>query len=136
MYPSTPSQLWGLNATRQRTIWVFLVIVAVIALWLTYRPGLWVSDPVELHPSDIADATYLIDPNTASWASLARLPQVGKTKARRLVKYRQMQEKPDTVVYAKLEDLADVKGFGSATLEAIAPYLVFPPDDGETSARQ
>ena len=130
MHYSTPSQLWGLSAARQRTIWVFLVVVAVIALWMTYRPGLWVADPVKLRPSDISDATYLIDPNSASWASLARLPHVGKTKARRLVKHRQQQDKQGAVVYAKLEDLAEVKGFGAATLEAIAPYLVFPSQGG------
>ena len=129
MHRSIPSQLWGLSAQRQRTIWVFLLLVAALSLWFTFRPGLWVADPVELRPSDIADGTYLIDPNTASWASLARLPQVGRSKARKLVAHRQKRRgagNEATVVFARLEDLAEVKGFGAGTLDAIAPYLVFP----------
>ncbi len=81
-----------------------------------------------------------IDPNTAEWYDLTRLPRVGEGLARRIVAYREgkIQEwrsaHPDVPagqappVFVRPEDLRAVKGMGPKTLEQVRPYLRMPPD--------
>ena len=96
-------------------------------------------DPLQIRPADVEAATYLIDPNTASWASLARLPQVGQRRARALVAYRERyrrQHGAASAVFRGPADLLGVRGFGEQTVGAIKPYLVFrEPSDGSAAGQ-
>ena len=76
-------------------------------------------------------AEYLankINPNTATWASLARLPGIGAGKARAIIKYRrQYCEKNGSkkIPFKKDMDICKVKGIGEVTVEQIKEYLIF-----------
>lgn len=74
-----------------------------------------------------------INPNSASVASLARLPGIGLTRARAIIALRDsLQDREGrTPVFRRAEDLAQVKGIGPATIDGIRPWLQFdpPPSD-------
>lgn len=57
-----------------------------------------------------------IDPNTATVASLMRLPGIGRVRAMDIVTQRP---------FSAAADLDRVRGIGPKTLEKIAPYLTF-----------
>lgn len=68
-----------------------------------------------------------IDPNTASWASLVRIPGVGPARAEKLLAWRKMHlTKGMPAVFKNLEDLRKIPSFGPKTVASIAEYLRFP----------
>ena len=68
-----------------------------------------------------------IDPNTASWASLVRIPGVGPARAEKILAWRKMHlTKATPVVFKNLEDLRKIPSFGPKTVASIAEYLRFP----------
>jgi DNA uptake protein ComE-like DNA-binding protein len=68
-----------------------------------------------------------IDPNTASWASLVRIPDIGPARAEKLIAWRKAHESPDSpIVFHDLSDLRHVPSFGPKTVADIAKYLRFP----------
>ena len=73
-----------------------------------------------------------IDPNTASWAELTRLPRIGETTAKRIVAFREAQQQATgsdqaaQPVFTCPEDLEQVQGIGPKTVERIAGHLKFP----------
>jgi competence ComEA-like helix-hairpin-helix protein len=66
-----------------------------------------------------------VNPNTASAASLARLPGVGLTRALAIVGYRSRvrEETGIEIVFQRSEDLQQIRGIGPKTAEEIAPWL-------------
>lgn len=99
-----------------RLLWVFLII-----LFLCLLPDLLTLPALENYGQDEIVIQNCINPNTADWPALARLPGIGRAKARAIVKYRNMTDKK----YNNPEDLTAIYGIGPATVEKIAPYLVF-----------
>jgi competence protein ComEA len=71
--------------------------------------------------------TGKINPNTASWASLARLPGIGPVRAQAIVTYREKcaGRVPTSRVFGSADDLARIKGIGPATITQISSYLAF-----------
>ena len=65
-----------------------------------------------------------INPNTASIASLVRLPGIGKARAMDIIHYRQNQ-KPDQPVFLSASDLENIRGIGPKTAAALEPWLIF-----------
>ena len=70
----------------------------------------------------VAAATQRVDPNTATVASLRRLPNIGPAKARAIVAYRRTHP----AVFRTADDLARVRGIGPGTVARIARYLTVP----------
>ncbi|NLF30206.1 MAG: helix-hairpin-helix domain-containing protein [Planctomycetes bacterium] len=72
-------------------------------------------------------AADTVDPNTAPWASLARLPGIGPSRAQAICDYRQAYaaDHGPAPAFATAADLAAVPGIGEVTVERIAPYLAF-----------
>jgi len=68
-----------------------------------------------------------INPNTADWPSLARLPSIGEKRAKDIINYRNNSRLYDntTTVYTNYLDLAQVRGIGEITCENIKDYLTF-----------
>ncbi|MBL8896574.1 MAG: helix-hairpin-helix domain-containing protein [Planctomycetes bacterium] len=62
-----------------------------------------------------------LDPNRASGAELGLLPGLGPARVAALLAERERRGG-----FRRLEELLDVPGIGSRTLEQLAPLLVFP----------
>ena len=78
-----------------------------------------------------------IDPNTASWSEMTRLPRIGEQIAKRIVEYRESHRAAavpasdsgiatSPPVFTCPQDLAKVRGIGPKTVELISPHLKFP----------
>jgi len=68
-----------------------------------------------------------VNPNTATAASLARLPGIGLTRALAIVGYRNRirEETGIEIVFQRSEDLRRIRGIGPKTAEEITPWLDF-----------
>ena len=75
-------------------------------------------------------ASQRINPNTASVASLVRLPGIGKARAMDIIHYRQNQ-KPDEPVFQSAQDLESIHGIGPKTTESLEPWLTFETEKTE-----
>ena len=84
-------------------------------------------------PADTQSLHLKLDPNTASAAELACLPEIGPRTAARIVAYRRRLQAPGKVAYRRPADLDAVEGIGKATIATIQDYLVFPPRQGPTT---
>jgi len=88
-----------------------LMVILVSMYWTYQQP------PLEASPQRI-------NPNTASMASLVRLPGIGKARAMDIIHYRQNQ-KPDEPVFLSARDLENIRGIGPKTAAALEPWLTF-----------
>lgn len=100
-----------------------------IGACLVFGLGLaWRSAPTDVsgYGSRIEDT---VNPNTAPWASLIRLPGIGPARAAAILAYRDrfIPHGPETVAFGCPEDLAQVEGIGPATVDEIRPWLRFDP---------
>ncbi len=98
-------------------------VVAVILLTMSFARVYSVSGQPAL-----TAAPERINPNTASMASLVRLPGIGKARALDMIQYRQETANGDPV-FQTLGDMEKIKGIGPKTAENIAPYLTFENRD-------
>lgn len=117
---------------------VVLVLAAVVLLLMGVRfaidqrpqAGPW---QVEVERSDGIDTSAsvshsdwpdslledeVINLNTAAWRDLARLPGIGETRAKTIVEYRQKNGP-----FRCVDDLMQVKGVGTQTLEQLRSYV-------------
>jgi DNA uptake protein ComE-like DNA-binding protein len=80
-----------------------------------------------LEGADEATAVRLqrwINPNDAPTASLVRLPQIGVTRAEKIIAYRQANA-GDEPAFTCPDDLKNVKGIGPVIVRQLADYLRF-----------
>ena len=92
-----------------------LVVILGSLYWTHHQP------PLETSPQRI-------NPNTASMASLVRLPGVGK--AMDIIHYRQGQ-KLNERAFDSAQDLESIRGIGPKTAAALEPWLVFETEKTE-----
>jgi competence ComEA-like helix-hairpin-helix protein len=119
-------QLW---TGRQRRAIVILLACALIYLTIRLiRNPVYVSDPQPRDPPRALELADKIDPNTADVATLAALPMIGQRRAQDIVDYREryVAQNPGKLPFTRVEDLVRIKGFGSAMIEHVRPYLTFP----------
>jgi DNA uptake protein ComE-like DNA-binding protein len=115
---------------RQRGVLIGSILL--LCGWLGVRLALNRQSIADPQPPAGANAEHLatrVDPNTADWATLAILPQLGEKRAKAIVAFREAHEKanPGTPAFAKEQDLLQVPGIGAATIETLRPHLAFPP---------
>jgi type VI protein secretion system component VasK len=98
-----------------------LLAGAALAWWSAGRSP--AGDVLPVDQARAAAASQKVDPNTASVASLRRLPMLGPQRAADIVAYRAgcSQSRP----FARAEDLAKVHGIGPGIVEQLRPYLEF-----------
>jgi len=102
-------------------------LFACVLIARYFRP-LVLGDAIGVEPANVERVEQRIDPNTAPWPELARLPEVGESMAKQIVAYRE-QHRPASrtgLVFRSLRDLEPIPGIGPKTLDEIAPYLKFP----------
>ena len=93
----------------------FALLVLMAMLTASYRSHQQL--PLKVPPQRI-------NPNTASVASLVRLPGVGKARAMDIIHYRQNQ-KPNEPFFFSADDLQAIRGIGPKTAAALEPWLTF-----------
>ena len=108
-----------------------VILLGAILTYLTIRlirNPMYVSDPQPRDPPRAMELADKIDPNTADAATLAALPMIGPRRAQDIVDHRERYaaQNPGKVAFTRLEDLLRIKGFGTALIEHLRPYLTFP----------
>lgn len=102
-----------------------LAIIIIISLFLSACLAL----PLLLQTGANADVSLdsKVNPNTASAASLSRLPGIGPAKANLIISYRQSikDNNPAARAFIDSNDLQKVTGLGPKTAERIKKYLKF-----------
>jgi len=93
----------------------FALLGLMVMLMVSYRSHR--QPPLEASP-------LRINPNTATMASLVRLPGVGKARAMDIIHYRQTQ-KLNEPVFLSACDLENIRGIGPKTAAALEPWLIF-----------
>ena len=67
-----------------------------------------------------------INPNTANWASLVRIPDIGPARAAKLLAWRKAHRALHSqIVFHSVADLRRVPSFGAKTVASISKYLRF-----------
>jgi len=105
-----------------------LMLLAGFFLFGYARHRLYVGCPLK---ADFANQRLLADkinPNTASWASLSRLPGIGPARAQAMVSYREefrRQIGSNGPAFKTSGDLERVKGIGQVIAGRIEKYLIF-----------
>jgi len=114
----------GWNRKNQAAL-LLICAVAGVLLAASGRVGqVRLCDQLPLnHPQRVKAAAERIDPNTATVASLRRLPGVGETIAGRIVEFRRSH---GGMSFRQPSDLAVVNRIGPAMVRKLEPYLEFP----------
>ena len=124
---------WGWTRAHRVSLAILLTLALGILTFDYLRHPYRLDDPAVVIDGQPASLEQQLDPNTADWPSLARLPHVGETLARRLVAFRDQNKDASTPAFQSLDDLDKVGGFGPKTRESLRPYLKFPARDAATT---
>jgi len=109
---------------RDLAVLIGLCAASAGALLGRWAPGrLWVGPAVGVDQARVRAATETIDPNTASVASMQRLPGLGPAKTAAIVAYRDAHRPR---AFAAADDLTRVDGIGPVTLRRIRQHLALP----------
>jgi competence ComEA-like helix-hairpin-helix protein len=127
---------------------VLLAGVFVYVLVARYFLPLYLAEPIGVIPQATAadpgttapafvPADQRVDPNTATWTELDRLPGIGELTAKSIVDYREKHRSATgEPVFRTAEDLERVRGIGPKTVEQIRSGLKLPDpaSDSQPSA--
>jgi len=91
--------------------------------WQSARRPVRLGRHIQVRRENVRAAAEKIDPNTASVASLRRLPGIGPTIAERIVAYRDAHGGQP---FRKAEDLMKIERIGPATVRNIEMHLALP----------
>lgn len=112
-----------MNRSHDYVLWCAVIVIAAVSAFEYRRSGCRVHDG-----DDEGERSGLlsnrINPNSASWSSLARLPGIGPVRANAIVAYRDGYG-GGKAAFGGSGDLAKVKGIGPRTVEEMAQYLTF-----------
>ena len=129
-HPATPvsADEWGWTRRHQiglASLTFCLLVFLAVQLW---RHPVRLGSPVKLSHMRHAVLQNEIDLNTATWASIVRLPGVGPGRADRILDYRahQLKRHPGVMVFRSIKDLRKVPGIGAKISLELLPFLKFP----------
>jgi competence ComEA-like helix-hairpin-helix protein len=112
----------------------FVLILSVVLLLRLFFNRAYVADPQPIRGERFDELVDRLDPNAATWQELAVIPQLGETRAKAIVAYRDefSYRKTSGPAFARADDLLKVKGIGVALLQTIRPHLTFPASQPTT----
>jgi competence ComEA-like helix-hairpin-helix protein len=127
------------------TCYLLLGAVFVYTMVSRYLRPLYLAEPIGVVPAPTAGAgpgpttaaaftpaDPRVDPNTATWMELDRLPGIGEVTAKNIVQYREKRRaETGEPAFRSADDLRRVKGIGPKTLEQIRSGLRFPEASDE-----
>ncbi len=133
--PDTPASPWAWSRGNLIGLAVVTALLGGLIVYRALANPARLSESLEVSTVSLQSAGERIDPNTASWASLARLPGIGPGRAKAIVSYREglAAQDPSQPPFARPADLQKVSGIGPVTVETITPYLSFPGGEAQTA---
>ena len=105
---------------------VLVVVVLVVVAAVAYRAVSYLrlgQEPLEVVPA--SPPTYRVNVNTADWVTLALVPGLGESLAKRIVTLREARGGG----FDTLEDLVAVRGIAEKKLGNLRPFLFAGPAD-------
>lgn len=118
----SPAESPRLHPVYTRTAVCLVALGAILA-------SAWPGSPLRTStPATAPRADLRLDPNTATWWQLERLPGIGNSLARAIVAERERRavQWPGQPAFAGPESLLRVPGLGPKKLTPILAYLRFP----------
>ncbi len=114
-------------------------LLSLGAIWLFIRIWLnpiYVSDPQPADPARAAELEDRIDPNTAEWHTLAALPQIGESRARQMIEFREqfVASHSGERAFKSAADLQLVRGIGPGIKAQMEPFLIFTQQSSNAPA--
>jgi len=82
-------------------------------------------------PNTVARIDLKVDLNQADWPELTLLPEISETMARRVVEFRELNGR-----FQSLNEVQQVKGIGPRTFARIKPFLSSIPPVSATAGRE
>jgi competence ComEA-like helix-hairpin-helix protein len=125
-HPQQQDWLW--TAPQRRALILLLAILCcVLGVRLLFNPA-YIADPQVSAGARSNEVATQLDPNSATWEELAAIPTMGEKRAKAIVAYRekQLEHRPNDVIFKTADDLTHVKGIAKATASNVKPYLLFP----------
>lgn len=123
-----PNNPWQWNRSNVSALVVVVTLLIGLVGYRTLSRRGRVSERLVVTHSDLPAGGETIDLNAAAWPELVRLPGVGETRARAIVRYRErfQAEHPGRVAFTCIDDVQNVDDIGPGIAERIEPYVVFP----------
>ncbi len=111
-----------------------LGFIVAMCLGIVLAAGFFVGARHRQMASPVAGPDEKINPNEAPAASLARLPGIGPSRARAIIRFREQSQGQGggRPVFRAADDLQQVHGLGPATVDGIRAWLRFDPLPGAT----
>ena len=111
-----------------------LIGLMVVGLgFKTYLRPVYQGQMLPVEGRRAGELTDRIDPNTATMAELAEIPELGRKRAEEIVAFREafLAGHSGEVAFKRVEDLRAIKGIGPAMVERLRGYLVFEGEGGK-----
>jgi DNA uptake protein ComE-like DNA-binding protein len=116
---------------QQAALLAVTVLGWAVLAWAFCGSSVAVNDAPPVDRVKVRQAQERIDPNTACFASLRRLPRMGRSLAAAVIAYRASH---GPVAFGRAEDLHRVRGIGPVLIAQARSMLSLP--DGDESAWQ
>lgn len=108
---------------------IFFLIIFSIHL---YFNQLRIDHGLIINQASVVETEFKINPNTASWETIALLPGIGPAKAQAIVQFRDdyiknthINDGDNMNCFCKPSDLEKVKGIGPIIIDLVKNNLVF-----------
>lgn len=126
--PTPDSEQRAVSSLERGVFWLLVIAVVVMAAIWAADFGDWFDQPAIHQPADTPPWANKVDPNSADWVSLARLPGIGEQRAKDIIAYREqwLAANDGEVPFTQPDDLLGVKGLGPKRVAQIAPLLHLP----------
>ena len=117
-----------MNRRRDIILWLLLIILAGSSIYRLIKNRYNIRTSLITGNNNTYNLAGKINPNEASWASMARLPGIGIGKAKAIVRYRQQwreRNKNGENPFKEDKDLCKINGIGEKTVEKIKEYIYY-----------
>jgi hypothetical protein len=123
----TPGQESRMDFTWRRpnlaAVLALLIAGGAVLVWRVTGQSVLAAGEIQVDSARVAQGWDRIDPNTASYASMRRLPGLGQAKAQDIIVWRESHKDQP---FREAKDLSRIRGFGTVLPRRVAPYLDLP----------
>ena len=116
------------NASQRAVVLAVVIgIFTYLSIRLVFQHS-YISDPQPTEAPRARELADHFDPNLATQAELAAIPNIGEKLAAAVIdyRYRYVIDHPGHTAFSQPKDLLHVRGVGPAKMEAFSQYLEFP----------